>query len=88
MGFLASPLPMAWHLLITGLGSGGGFERLHYLLESFFDADGDINPAFMKAGGGGSQVGVVSHIQVALPCSCHPWGACACCDSTPLATYA
>jgi hypothetical protein len=26
----------------------GGFERLHYLLESFFDADDQVNPAFIK----------------------------------------
>ena len=26
-----------------------GFERLHYLLESAFDADGDLNPAFLRA---------------------------------------
>lgn len=33
---------------LSGLGSGGGFERLHYLLESFFDAEGDMTPAFAK----------------------------------------
>ncbi len=32
----------------AGLGAGGGFERLHFLLESFFDSEGDINPAFLK----------------------------------------
>jgi hypothetical protein len=26
----------------------GGFERLHYLLESFSDGDDSINPAFAK----------------------------------------
>jgi hypothetical protein len=26
-----------------------GFERLHYLLESAFDADGGLSPAFLRA---------------------------------------
>lgn len=26
----------------------GGFERLHYLLEEFFDVDDQVNPAFIK----------------------------------------
>ncbi|GFR40817.1 hypothetical protein Agub_g1439 [Astrephomene gubernaculifera] len=34
---------------LSGLGSGGGFERLHFLLDGFFDAEGDMNPAFGKA---------------------------------------
>lgn len=34
----------------AGLGGGGGFERLHYQLESFFDCDGEVNPAFLKVG--------------------------------------
>ena len=33
---------------IAGLGMGGGFERLHFLLESFFDEEEDLNPAFVK----------------------------------------
>eukprot|EP00879_Flechtneria_rotunda_P017013 GHRR01017811.1.p1 GENE.GHRR01017811.1~~GHRR01017811.1.p1 ORF type:complete len:308 (+),score=89.67 GHRR01017811.1:772-1695(+) len=33
---------------LSGLGSGGGFERLHYLLEEFFDGDGEVNPTFIK----------------------------------------
>jgi len=42
--------PRAFQTLgLSGLGSGGGFERLHYLLESFFDGDDDVNPAFIKA---------------------------------------
>lgn len=49
---LAKPLP-------PGLGSGGGFERLHFLLEGFFDGRGEMNAAFAKVGdvylGGGSQ---------------------------------
>jgi hypothetical protein len=39
--------PRAFQLLgLSGLGSGGGFDRLHYLLESFFEEDG-------QGGGGG-----------------------------------
>lgn len=34
---------------LSGLGSGGGFERLHYLLESFFDGEDSVNPTFAKA---------------------------------------
>ena len=34
---------------LAGLGMSAGFERLHYLLESAFDTDGDLNPAFLKA---------------------------------------
>ncbi len=34
---------------LAGLGMSWGFERLHYLLESAFDADGDLSPAFLKA---------------------------------------
>ncbi|PNW85587.1 hypothetical protein CHLRE_03g193700v5 [Chlamydomonas reinhardtii] len=34
---------------LSGLGSGGGFERLHYLLDGFFDAEGHMTPAFAKA---------------------------------------
>lgn len=42
--------PRAFQLLgLSGLGSGGGFERLHYLLEEFFDSEGLVNPAFIKA---------------------------------------
>eukprot|EP00798_Chlamydomonas_sp_ICE-L_P004099 gene4099-14200_t len=33
---------------LSGLGSGGGLERMHYLLESFFDCSGDVNPTFIK----------------------------------------
>jgi len=33
---------------LSGLGSGGGFERLHYLLETFFDTDDEVNPTFVK----------------------------------------
>jgi len=29
----------------------GGFERLHFIIESFFDEDEDINPAFIKVAG-------------------------------------
>ena len=32
---------------LQGLGSSGGFERLHYLLESAFDGD-DLSMAFKK----------------------------------------
>ncbi len=32
---------------LQGLGSSGGFERLHYLLESAFDGP-DLSMAFMK----------------------------------------
>ena len=35
----------------AGLGSGGGFERLHYMLETFFDTDEEVNPSFIKVGG-------------------------------------
>jgi hypothetical protein len=34
---------------LSGLGSGGGFERLHYLLESCFDSEGCMTPTFTKA---------------------------------------
>jgi hypothetical protein len=27
----------------------GGFDRLHYLLETFWDEDDEINPSFVKA---------------------------------------
>lgn len=41
--------PRALQLLgLSGLGSSGGFERLHYLLESFFDGDGDMSPFFSR----------------------------------------
>lgn len=49
-----------------GLGSGGGFERLHYLLDSFFDADGEITPAFIKVLLGGADVTVVAVAGCAL----------------------
>jgi hypothetical protein len=32
----------------AGLGAAGGFERLHYLLESFFDGEDDVNPSFIR----------------------------------------
>ncbi|KAI8467667.1 MAG: Alpha/Beta hydrolase protein [Monoraphidium minutum] len=42
--------PRAFQLLgLSGLGSSGGLERLHYLLESFFDADGDMSPFFARS---------------------------------------
>lgn len=28
--------------------AAGGFERLHYLIEEFFDVDDQVNPAFIK----------------------------------------
>jgi hypothetical protein len=31
------------------MGMGGGFERLHFTLESFFDTDGDVTPCFLKS---------------------------------------
>ncbi|KXZ44286.1 hypothetical protein GPECTOR_70g517 [Gonium pectorale] len=34
---------------LNGLGSGGSFERLHFLLESFFDADEEMTPRFAKS---------------------------------------
>ena len=36
---------------LAGLGMSSGFERLHYLLEYAFDADGDLSSAFLKACG-------------------------------------
>ncbi|EFJ41741.1 hypothetical protein VOLCADRAFT_84021 [Volvox carteri f. nagariensis] len=33
---------------LSGLGTGGSFERLHYLLDSFFDGYGEMTPAFAK----------------------------------------
>lgn len=33
---------------MAGLGMGGGFERLHYLLESAFDADGHLSITFLR----------------------------------------
>lgn len=41
--------PRAFQMLgLAGLGSGGGFERLHYLLESFFDDEGEATPSFCR----------------------------------------
>ncbi|KAG2483829.1 hypothetical protein HYH03_017352 [Edaphochlamys debaryana] len=34
---------------LSGLGTGGSFERLHYLLDSFFDGEGNMTPSFAKA---------------------------------------
>ncbi|GIL86949.1 hypothetical protein Vretimale_15518 [Volvox reticuliferus] len=34
---------------LSGLGTGGSFERLHYLLDSFFDADEEMTPAFARS---------------------------------------
>lgn len=34
---------------LQGLGSSGGFERLHYLLETAFDGP-DLSMSFMKVG--------------------------------------
>ena len=34
--------------LPPGLGMAGGFERLHFLLEGFFDEEGCLNPSFAK----------------------------------------
>lgn len=33
---------------MSGLGMGGGFERLHYLLESTFDPDGQLSITFLR----------------------------------------
>jgi hypothetical protein len=33
---------------LSGLGMATGFERLHYLLASAFDADGNLTLAFLK----------------------------------------
>jgi hypothetical protein len=33
---------------VSGLGAGGFFDRLHYLLESFFDSEGCVSPTFLK----------------------------------------
>ena len=33
---------------MSGLGMGGGFERLHYLLESAFDPDGQLSITFLR----------------------------------------
>jgi len=42
--------PRALQLLgLSGLGASGGFERLHYLLEAFFDEDGDMSPFFARS---------------------------------------
>ena len=30
----------------------GGFERLHFIIESFFDEEEDLNPAFVKVQSG------------------------------------
>lgn len=35
---------------MAGLGMGGGFERLHYLLESAFDPDGHLSITFLRVG--------------------------------------
>ncbi len=35
-----------------GLGMTTGFERLHYLLESAFDADGHLSITFLKVTAG------------------------------------
>jgi hypothetical protein len=37
------------HARVLGvLLPAGGFERLHYLLESFWDVDDQINPTFIR----------------------------------------
>ncbi|KAG1671871.1 hypothetical protein FOA52_003438 [Chlamydomonas sp. UWO 241] len=42
--------PRALQLLgLGGMGMGGGFERLHFTLETFFDSEGDITPCFLKS---------------------------------------
>ena len=33
---------------LAGLGMGGGFERLHYLVSDAFDSGGHLSPAFLK----------------------------------------
>jgi pimeloyl-ACP methyl ester carboxylesterase len=44
--------PRAFQLLgLSGLGSGGGFDRLHYLLESFFE-EGGVGEGGGEANGG------------------------------------
>ncbi|KAL6758379.1 Alpha/Beta hydrolase protein [Haematococcus lacustris] len=43
--------PRAFQLMgLSGLGTGGGFERLHYVLESFFDPSdpNEVTPGFIK----------------------------------------
>ena len=35
-------------LSFAAVAAIGGFERLHYLLEEFFDVDDQVNPAFIK----------------------------------------
>lgn len=49
--------PRAFQLLgLSGLGSGGGFDRLHYLLESFFEEGGSS----VGGGGGGGGEGAAA----------------------------
>lgn len=33
---------------LSGLGMGGGFERLHYLLETAFDTNGELSIGFLR----------------------------------------
>ena len=33
---------------MAGLGMGSGFERLHYLLESAFNCDGQLSISFLR----------------------------------------
>jgi hypothetical protein len=35
-------------LHVIASAAAGGFERLHYLLEEFFDSEQQVNPAFIK----------------------------------------
>ena len=49
-----------------------GFERLHYLLESAFDADGDLSPAFLKARRTVTSSTIIYHPCVLWPAFYHP----------------
>ena len=58
--------PRALQLLgLSGLGSVGGFERLHFLLERAFDGD-DISSVFLSVRAAGSQRDVATSTYIRL----------------------
>lgn len=67
--FQLSALPATLPPVPPGLGSGGGFERLHYLLDGFFDAEGHMTPAFAKVWPAGAGAGVPGVLHRCDSCS-------------------
>ena len=64
--------PRALQLLgLSGLGSVGGFERLHFLLERAFDGD-EISSVFLNVSAEGPQTPVPAPRRIRLTCSHAP----------------